>query len=220
MMAGGPPTRPPGDWHLDVEQAAQGTHQSHEAPVDAPRVPPTPEQLVEAMLFVGGHPLTAAVACAAVRGLTPERFLIAIDASTRPYRRQRRPYAIQARDAGFVLAVLPSFRRFANDFSAAHASPAEPARARRPFGGRLPAAGRESGGGRDPRHGLRRVPSSTGAARPGRGAAPRRGRKLRGPLRHHPAFSPALQPRVARRTAPPWATRRRCRTCHTPRRSG
>jgi segregation and condensation protein B len=62
------------------------------------------------MLFVGGHPLSAAVACAAVRGLTPERFLIAVDALTRLYRRQRRPYSIQARDDGFVLAVLPSFR--------------------------------------------------------------------------------------------------------------
>ena len=29
---------------------------------------------------------------------------------TRLYRRQRRPYSIQARDDGFVLAVLPSFR--------------------------------------------------------------------------------------------------------------
>jgi segregation and condensation protein B len=62
------------------------------------------------MLFVGGHPLTTAVACTAVRGLTPERFLIAVDALTRQYRRQRRPYAIHAREDGFVLTVLPSFR--------------------------------------------------------------------------------------------------------------
>jgi segregation and condensation protein B len=62
------------------------------------------------MLFVGGHPLTAATACVAVRGLTPERFLIAVDALTRRYRRQRRPYAVHARDDGFVLAVQPSHR--------------------------------------------------------------------------------------------------------------
>jgi segregation and condensation protein B len=62
------------------------------------------------MLFVGGHPLTAGTACAAVRGLTPERFLIAIDALARRYRHQRRPYAIHARDGGFVLAVTPSHR--------------------------------------------------------------------------------------------------------------
>ena len=62
------------------------------------------------MLFVGGHPLTAAVACAAVRGLTAERFQEAIDALNRRYRRQRRPYAVQPRDGGFVLAILPAYR--------------------------------------------------------------------------------------------------------------
>ena len=72
--------------------------------------PPSPEQIVEAMLFVGGPPLTAEAVCAAVRGLTPARFLAALDALSRRYRAQRRPYAIQPRDAGFVLAVSPSFR--------------------------------------------------------------------------------------------------------------
>jgi segregation and condensation protein B len=94
------------------------THTTHEPPethqppprAPEPDAPPTPEQLIEAMLFVGGHPLTAAVACSAVRGLTPERFLVAVDALSRQYRRQRRPYAIQAREDGFVLAVLPSYR--------------------------------------------------------------------------------------------------------------
>jgi segregation and condensation protein B len=62
------------------------------------------------MLFVGGHPLAAGTACAAVRGLSSERFLIAIDALARRYRQQRRPYAIQARDGGFVLVVTPSHR--------------------------------------------------------------------------------------------------------------
>src|SRR5262245_2598303 len=109
MTAGGPPTDPRGNWQLDVEPAAHGTHQAPPAPGE-PDAPPTPEQLIEAMLFVGGHPLSAAVACAAVRGLTSERFLIAVDSLTRLYRRQRRPYSIQARDDGFVLAVLPSFR--------------------------------------------------------------------------------------------------------------
>src|SRR5205823_4649573 len=75
-----------------------------------PDIPPSPEQLIEAMLFVGGHPLTPAVACSAVRGLTPEQFLVAVDALNRQYRQQRRPYSIHARDDGFVLAVLPSFR--------------------------------------------------------------------------------------------------------------
>ncbi len=75
-----------------------------------PNLPPSPEQLIEAMLFVGGHPLEAGVACAAVRGLTPERFHAAIDALNKRYREQWRPYAIEARDDGFVLAVRPGYR--------------------------------------------------------------------------------------------------------------
>src|SRR6476659_2739062 len=75
------------DWELDAE----ATGEVVEAPAaidfspppklpapphtpDPEPAPPSPEQLVEAMLFAGGHPLTAAVAGAAVRGLTPERF--------------------------------------------------------------------------------------------------------------------------------------------------
>lgn len=62
------------------------------------------------MLFVGGHPLAAVVACAAVRGLTAERFQEAVAALNRRYRDQRRPYAVEARDDGFVLAVRPAYR--------------------------------------------------------------------------------------------------------------
>jgi segregation and condensation protein B len=73
-------------------------------------LPPSPEQLVEAMLFVGGHPLTAPVACSAVRGLTTDRFQAAIDALNRRYREQWRPYTIDPRDDGFVLVVRPTYR--------------------------------------------------------------------------------------------------------------
>jgi segregation and condensation protein B len=73
-------------------------------------LPPSPEQLIEAMLFVGGHPLSADVACSAVRGLTPERFQSAVDVLNRRYREQWRPYAIEARDDGFVLVVRSTYR--------------------------------------------------------------------------------------------------------------
>lgn len=76
----------------------------------SPDPPPTPGQLVEAMLFVGGPPLTADAACAAVRGLTADGFRAAVDALNRRYRAQRRPYAVEARDGGFVLALLPAYR--------------------------------------------------------------------------------------------------------------
>ncbi len=73
-------------------------------------LPPSPEQLIEAMLFVGGHPLAAAVASTAVRGLTTERFHEAIAVLNKRYRDQRRSYTIEARDDGFVLVVRPAYR--------------------------------------------------------------------------------------------------------------
>jgi segregation and condensation protein B len=126
MAAGCPPNDHggSGEWQLDAEpsnpESAVGSKGSEPnvgpIPPDSrlltsePEAPPTPEQLIEAMLFVGGHPLTATVACSAVRGLTKESFLIAVDALTRQYRRERRPYSIHARDNGFVLTILPSYR--------------------------------------------------------------------------------------------------------------
>jgi segregation and condensation protein B len=62
------------------------------------------------MLFVGGHPLAASVACAAIRGLTPERFQTAIDTLNKRYREQWRPYTIESRDDGFVLVIRPAYR--------------------------------------------------------------------------------------------------------------
>ncbi|MBM3978965.1 MAG: SMC-Scp complex subunit ScpB [Planctomycetes bacterium] len=82
----------------------------HSPPLTVPEVPPSPEQLIEAMLFVGGHPLATEVACSAVRGLTPERFQLAIDALNRRYREQWRPYSIEARADGFVLVARPAYR--------------------------------------------------------------------------------------------------------------
>lgn len=73
-------------------------------------LPPSPEQLIEAMLFVGGHPLTAEVTCAAVRGLTPEQFQTAIDTLNKRYRKQWRPYAIETRGDGFALVIRPAYR--------------------------------------------------------------------------------------------------------------
>jgi segregation and condensation protein B len=74
-------------------------------PVNEPTVPPTPVQIVEALLFVGGPPLTAAHAAEAIRGLTPEQFRECVDALNRVYRGQARPYAVVAERGGYVLRV-------------------------------------------------------------------------------------------------------------------
>jgi segregation and condensation protein B len=72
--------------------------------------PPPLVRIVEALLFVGGAPLTAARAGEAVRGLTPEQFGQAIAALNRDYRAQGRPYHVRGRDHGYELALRPQFR--------------------------------------------------------------------------------------------------------------
>lgn len=72
--------------------------------------PPPLRRIVEAMLFVGGAPLTAERAAEAVRDLTAEQFVEIIDGLNRDYRQQGRPYRIQVRERGYVLALQPRFR--------------------------------------------------------------------------------------------------------------
>ena len=72
--------------------------------------PPPLPRIIEALLFVGGAPLTAVRACEAVRGLTPEQFKEIVENLNRDYRRQGRPYRVQLRDDGYELALQPRFR--------------------------------------------------------------------------------------------------------------
>ena len=72
--------------------------------------PPPLRRIVEAMLFVGGAPLTAERAAEAVRGLSAEQFREILDELNRDYRRQGRPYRIQVREQGYELALQPRFR--------------------------------------------------------------------------------------------------------------
>jgi segregation and condensation protein B len=74
-------------------------------PVNEPTVPPTPLQIVEALLFVGGPPLTAEHAADAIRGLTPEQFKECVDTLNRVYRAQNRPYSVVHERSGYVMRV-------------------------------------------------------------------------------------------------------------------
>lgn len=110
-----------GAWQHDVEidEFAEEQPAVEPAPV-APVVqsepepvavaPPQPGTIVEAMLFAGGAPLTASKACSAIRGFSEAEFQAAIAALGKKYRTQKRPYAIQPREDGFVIAVLPTYR--------------------------------------------------------------------------------------------------------------
>lgn len=74
-------------------------------PVNEPNIPPAPVQIIEALLFVGGPPLTAEHAAEAIRGLTAEQFRECIDVLNRVYRAQSRPYAVEHSPAGYTLRV-------------------------------------------------------------------------------------------------------------------
>lgn len=73
-------------------------------------VPPPVHRVVEALLFLGGQPLTLARASEAIRGLSSPDLLQAIEVLNRDYRHQGRPYRIRSRDQGYELILLPRFR--------------------------------------------------------------------------------------------------------------
>lgn len=90
-------------WEAEASEAAPAAE-------TAPATPPSPMRILEALLFVGGAPLTAPRASQVIRGLSAEQFTEAIDELNRAYRRQNRPYLIQPRDQGYVLTLRPKFR--------------------------------------------------------------------------------------------------------------
>lgn len=68
-------------------------------------LPPPPLRILEALLFVGGGPLTVDRATRIIRGLTPEQFAEHLATLNRLYRRQGRPYAIVPQGDGYVLTL-------------------------------------------------------------------------------------------------------------------
>jgi segregation and condensation protein B len=90
-------------WEVEAEPPAA-------PPEGEPAAPPPPLRVVEALLFVGGPPLTAVRAAEVVRGLSPEQFTQAIDTLNQDYRRQGRPYTVQVQGPGYVLTLRPRYR--------------------------------------------------------------------------------------------------------------
>lgn len=72
--------------------------------------PPPVLRIIEALIFVGGAALTAKRAREILRGLTDEQFEDAIRQLNTDYRRQTRPYALQAQGNGWVLSLRPRYR--------------------------------------------------------------------------------------------------------------
>jgi segregation and condensation protein B len=104
-----PGTDSGGVWEVDALPESPAAA----APPPEPKAADTPPpalRIIEALLFVGGGPLTSGRACETIRGLTPAQFTQAVDALNQDYRRQGRPYTIQPQDQGYVLALRPSYR--------------------------------------------------------------------------------------------------------------
>jgi len=111
------------DWQVDEipealpVESTDGSDQTIESeaplaePVNEATIPPTPLQIIEALLFVGGAPMTAEHAAEAIRGLRPDQFREYIEVLNRVYRAQNRPYSIVHGPTGYVMRIA---RRFAN----------------------------------------------------------------------------------------------------------
>jgi segregation and condensation protein B len=96
-------------WEVDAGHSLAGPVEPAALTPEPPSPPPM-RRIVEALLFVGGEPLTSVRACETIRGLSEDQFLEAIDDLNREYRQQGRPYSIQARSGGYVLTLRPRFR--------------------------------------------------------------------------------------------------------------
>lgn len=112
-----------GEWQLDVEPAGEDAvpaedresdllaeHAQPAAPATEVAAPPPLPRILEAFLFIAGAPLTAGRAAEVIPGLTPGQFQEAIAGLNRDYRRQGRPYTIQAREQGHLLTLRPKFQ--------------------------------------------------------------------------------------------------------------
>jgi len=72
--------------------------------------PPSPLRIVEALLFVGGPPLTAKRISEIIRGFSFDQFTQAVEDLNRSYRLQNRPYSILAKGDGYSLELRPKYQ--------------------------------------------------------------------------------------------------------------
>jgi segregation and condensation protein B len=115
-------------WEVDHPEALENPPQDTESAASVPKeskkgrarrsrpadkedeIPPAPEQIIEALLFVGGPPLKPERACQIIRGLTPLQFHECVDTLNRRYRAQERPYTISGGEEGYTLTIKGRFR--------------------------------------------------------------------------------------------------------------
>ena len=92
-------------------QIAAGTQEPAEG-MAAEGLRVTPEQIIEAALFVGGAPLTARRLCSLLGGSTESSFVEQlVDALNTQYADQARPYEIRLGDGGYRLELRAEYER-------------------------------------------------------------------------------------------------------------
>ena len=90
--------------------ASQGSKKFEPAVSEEARISPT--QVIEAVLFVGGPPLTAKKLAGLLRGSTDaETIERMIDELNQDYGAQNRPYEIRLGDGGYRLELRPDYER-------------------------------------------------------------------------------------------------------------
>jgi segregation and condensation protein B len=94
---------------IDHGNANASSSMARDSESSTETAPPPVHQIVEALLFVGGGPLTAEQACAVAPGMTHADFLRCLDALNSTYRLQGRPYQIRATDKAYELLLRPKF---------------------------------------------------------------------------------------------------------------
>ncbi len=100
----------PQDLNPIGEENPEASEKSKSIIPDEPEAPPSAHRIVEALLFVGGKPLTKEQACETIRGLTGEQFHEILYFLNKEYHRQGRPYRIQAKGNGYVMSLRRQFR--------------------------------------------------------------------------------------------------------------
>ena len=96
---------------LNRQPPRDDANQGSAAEGQSPGPPPTLTRILEALLFVGGAPLTIGLAEEIIRGLTREQFDAALDGLNQDYRRQGRPYSIGQQGDGFASSSSRVFAR-------------------------------------------------------------------------------------------------------------
>jgi segregation and condensation protein B len=96
---------------LSLQTTEDLQNESHQNPdVETKDIPVEPEQVLEALLFVGGKPLTIKALGAVLRGDFDAGFIeTAIEQLRDRYASQHRPYEIRLTDGGYSLALRSEF---------------------------------------------------------------------------------------------------------------